>query len=721
MTMKRLLLLIVALCITLGAMAQGQNIIPKPRSYVNGDSGYTIKYSCKISCDDELLPAASYLAGKLGIGVAKEGDIYLGLDSRLAEEAYQLSVYNKGIIIIGGGYGGVFNGITTLLQLLPDAVYASNLVLPCSIPGCAIEDAPRYEHRGFMLDVCRTWMPKEDVCAYIDLLAYHKINSLRLHLTDDEAWRLEIKSHPELAMIGGWRGGDSPIHSRYGKWSEKWGGYYTQQDIRDIIAYAAQRNIEVVPEIDLPGHSLCLATIHPEVLCDYKPNTSVSLGQDLRSAICPSNEANFKLIEDILGEVALLFPSKYIHVGGDEVDLSQWQSCERCVAFMNRTGMHKADELRTYFMLRIAEILARNGKLMAVWNDAIDGNSLPETTMAYGWEGVAQCRKVAAAGYPTVVMPGNYFYFDMKQSSREPGHDWANIFDMEHVYSFSPSALGFSATEARNIVGLEASFFSEAYASRTPESPAYLHYQTFPRLLAFAEVAWVADDKRDVASFKRRVLRHYDRMDAMGLYYRLEPPVVEYENGMLTASVSDGSEIFYRQEGAQRVLRYMAPIATTSPARYRFISRRGVAMSPTSAVDEYFETIKPAFKLTSSIGASRKFPFSNAEKYINIARTQRSADVDDWVMFTFESPVVCRSMTLSTGNMQLPRFIFESGDVYVKYEGEGLVKVGELKGGAYTIENPSHPIVAVCIVCTKRGNGEKWVSIQPPVIYPVLK
>ena len=374
MTMKRLLLLIVALCITLGAMAQGQNIIPKPRSYVNGDSGYTIKYSCKISCDDELLPAASYLAGKLGIGVAKEGDIYLGLDSRLAEEAYQLSVYNKGIIIIGGGYGGVFNGITTLLQLLPDAVYASNLVLPCSIPGCAIEDAPRYEHRGFMLDVCRTWMPKEDVCAYIDLLAYHKINSLRLHLTDDEAWRIEIKSHPELAMIGGWRGGDSPIHSRYGKWNEKWGGYYTQQDIRDIIAYAAQRNIEVVPEIDLPGHSLCLATIHPEVLCDYKPNTSVSLGQDVRSAICPSNEANFKLIEDILGEVALLFPSKYIHVGGDEVDLSQWQSCERCVAFMNRTGMHKADELRTYFMLRVAEILARNGKLMAVWNDAIDGN-----------------------------------------------------------------------------------------------------------------------------------------------------------------------------------------------------------------------------------------------------------------------------------------------------------------------------------------------------------
>jgi hexosaminidase len=719
--MKRVLLLIVAICTTLGVVAQEHSIIPTPRSYVNGDSGYTINYNCKISCDEELLPAASYLADKLGIGVAKEGDIYLGVDRALAEEAYQLSIYNKGIIIIGGGYGGVFNGITTLLQLLPEEVYSSNLILPCTITGCAIEDAPRFAHRGFMLDVCRTWIPKEDICAYIDLLAYHKINSLRLHLTDDEAWRIEIKSHPELAMIGGWRGGDSPIHPRYGKWDEKWGGYYTQQDIRDIVAYAAQRNIEIIPEIDLPGHSLCLATIHPEILCDYEPNTSLSLGQDVRSAICPSNEANFKLIDDILAEVSLLFSSKYIHVGGDEVDMSQWKSCERCVAFMNRTGMHSTDELRTYFMGRIADILERNGKYMAVWNDAITGDLIPKTTMVYGWESIAKCRNAAAAGYPTIIMPGNYFYFDMKQSPREAGHDWANIFDMEHVYSFSPSAVGFTTTEMRNVVGLEASFFSEAYASRNPESPAYLHYQTFPRLLAFAEVAWTESDKRDIAKFKRRVADHYNRMDAMGIYYRLDAPEVVYEDGMLTASVNDGSEIFYRQEGSERVLRYLAPIATTTPERYRFISRRGVAISPVAAVDSHFETIKPSFKLTSSLSASRNFPFSNVEKYSNIARSTRAADRDDWVMFTFDKPVKCRSMRVATGNMQLPRFIFESGDVYVKYEGDNLIKVGELKNGAFTIENPDRPISAVCIVCTTKGNGDKWVSIQPPVIYPTIK
>ena len=719
--MKRVLLLIVALCTTLGAVAQEQNIIPKPRTYVQGDSGYTIRYDCKVSCDDELLPAASYLADKLGLSVAKEGDIYLCLDSRLAEEAYQLSIYNKGIIIIGGGYGGVVNGITTLLQLLPAEVYSASLVYPCSIPGCAIEDAPRFEHRGFMLDVCRTWMTKEDICAFIDILAYHKINSLRLHLTDDEAWRLEIKSHPELAKVGGWRGGDSPVQPRYGKWGEKWGGYYTQEDMRDIITYAAQRNIEIVPEIDLPGHSLCLATIHPEVLCDYEPNTTISQGQDVRSAICPSNESNYKLIEDIIGEVAMLFPSKYIHVGGDEVDMSLWQPCKSCVALMNRTGMRSTEELRTYFMLRVSEIVASNGKLMAVWNDAMDGKRLPNSTLMYGWEGVSECRKAAAAGYPTVVMPGDYFYFDMKQSQREPGHDWANIFDMEHVYSFAPSAVGFNAHELSNVVGLEASFFSEAYASRNPESPAYLHYQTFPRLVAFAEVAWVNSDKRDMAEFKSRVVNHYSRLDAMGIYYRLEAPVVEYSNGLLSAYVNDGSEIFYRQEGSQRVLRYLAPIATSSPARYRFISRRGVAMSPTAAVDDYFATIKPDFKLSSSMSASRKFPFTNVQNYSNIARTVKAADVNDWIMFTFDKGVECRSMTVATGNMQLPRFIFEAGEVYVSYEGEKLVKAGDLKGGAFTIENPSRPITAVCIVCTKKGNGDKWVSIQPPVIYPVLK
>lgn len=696
-------------------------LIPAPQSYTSSDKGYVITYKTKICCDEAVVPAANYLASKLGLSVANDGDIYLTIDERLGKEAYQLSVYSKGIIIVGGDYGGVFNGITTLLQLLPAEVYSSTLVYPCTVKGCAIEDAPRYEHRGFMLDVCRTWIDKQALMEYIDLLAYHKINSLRLHLTDDEAWRIEIKSHPELAKIGGFRGGDSPIWSRYGKWGDMWGGYYTQQDIRDIVTYAAQRNIEIIPEIDLPGHSQCLATIYPEMLCNYTPNKSASLGYDVRSVLCASKESNFELIEDVLEEVCQLFPSQYIHVGGDEVDFSQWEKCPDCSAFMRRNNMYTAEELQEYFMMRLSEILSDNGKCMAMWNDVVSGGNMPEDTRVYGWQSVESCRKSAAAGYETIVMPAEYFYFDMKQSEYEPGHDWAAIFDLSKVYSFSPSAAGFTQSEQHNIVGLEASFFSEAYASRNPESPAYLHYQTFPRLLAFAEVAWANTDVRNWKSFHERVVGYYDKLDAMGVYYRLEPPKVIYENGKLSAVVADGSSIFYRTDDSDRILRYVAPIATDRPAAYRFMSRRALALSPTAAVHEYFEVLTPRYTLKSSMGESEEFSYSRAENYESIARTKRAARIGDWVAFSFDEPVVCRSMKIATGNMQLPRFIIERGRVYVSYDGDKFSYVGDLKDGAYIIENPSQPIKAVRILSMSYGNGAEWVSIQPPTIYPIIE
>lgn len=718
--MKKLILSIMLLCATCSVMAQSLTLLPAPRSFASADKGFVITHKTKISCDKGAIPAGEYLAGKLGIGTDMEGDIHLAIDSRLGREEYQLSVYAEGITIVGGDYGGVFNGVTTLLQLLPAEVYSSNLVLPCTVKGCVVKDAPRYKHRGFMLDVCRTWISKRDLMAYIDLLAYHKINSLRLHLTDDEAWRIEIKSHPELANVGGYRGGDSPVWPRYGNWGKKWGGFYSHEDIKEIVAYAAQRNIEIIPEIDLPGHSHCLASVHPEVLCDSDHDTSAALGHDTRSVLCATNEANYRLIEDVLREVCMLFPSKYIHVGGDEVDMSEWKKCPNCSAFMRRTNMYTTAELREYFMLRLSEILEKQGKRMAVWGDAVDCDNMPMSTRVYGWESVKSCRELAAAGYPTIVMPGEYFYFDMKQSEHEAGHDWAAIFDAEKVYNFSPSAVGFTEDEQKNILGLEASFFSELYASHNPENPAYLHYMTFPRLLAFAEVAWIGTDSRNWSSFHKRMRRYYDKLDAMGVYYRLDAPKVEYAEGKLSASVDDGSKLFYRQEGSNRVLQYMAPIATESPARYRFISRRGRAISPTAAVDEYFKTITPSFNITSSMTDSWQFSFDKAENYGRIARTTRAADVDDWVMFTFDRAVECRKMKVATGNFQLPRYIFERGDVYVSYDGEEFEKVGELKNGAYVIENPPMAIKAVRIVCTSRGNGASWVSIQPPTIYPVI-
>lgn len=695
-------------------------IIPTPKSYVAHEDEFRLTSSHTITASStSLAPLASYLAQHLNVEVGTKGDIVLRIDAALKSEEYRLSVTKDRVEILGGDYGGVFNGVATLMQLLPADVY-DGLTLPATIACCEVEDAPCYAYRGFMLDVCRTWITKEAIMEYVDLLAYHKLNKLRLHLTDDEAWRLEIKSHPELAKVGGFRGGDSPIWPRYGKWTEKWGGYYTQADMREIIEYAKVRNIEVIPEIDLPGHSLAMASMHPEILCNYTPNLESSFGYDTRSAFCASNESNYTLLRDIIREVCQLFDTKYIHIGGDEVETSQWKRCPDCQALMTKLGYTDPKQLQAYFMRRISDILAEYGKKPAVWNETIDGGKLPANTLVFGWMGVKECKLSAAKGYKTIVMPGQYFYFDMKQSKREPGHDWAAIFDWSKTYGVTLTSLGFSAEEQKNVAGFEASFFSEAYASRTPERADYLHYQTFPRMLSLSEISWVSSDSRNEKAFYEKMTEHYARLDAMGVAYRLMPPKVTFENSVLSAKCDDGSTIYVQNVVTNVGEVYTKPIATTKPERYVFVSRRGNATSPEAAVDGYFRTLKPQFTITSSMPEHATMTFAKAQGYGRLARTSRTCDVDDWVQFTFAQPVDCRRMQVATGNFQLPRFIFEQGYAEVSYDGKTFVRLGNLENGIYIIENPSQPIKAVRLVCTSRGNGAKYVSIQPPTIYPKL-
>lgn len=719
--MKRIITLLIMVLAHVALSAHEPIIIPTPAKVDYYPGIYAIYPNSSIgTMDDELQPIIDYVCQEIGLSESyNNADINLFIDDSIDSDGYTLSVSVNGITIIGGDYGGVFNGIMTLMQLLPTEVYNGGLRGVANVPFCEISDTPRYKHRGFMLDVCRTWIDKEAVMDFIDLLAYHKINCLRLHLTDDEAWRLEIKSHPELAEIGGFRGGDSPIWPRYGKWNERWGGYYTQEDMREIIAYASLRNIEVVPEIDLPGHSLCMATIHPEILCDYTPNTSASFGYDTRSAFCASREENYKLLEDILGEVSELFPSEYIHIGGDEVEMSQWKRCPRCQALMRDNVMDNTSELQQYFMLRLTDILAKHGKKVAVWNEAIEGGRLADDTHVYGWEGIKECRE-AARNYQTVVILGQWFYFDMKQSEREPGHDWAAIFDWRKVYNFSVAAQGFTADEQANILGFEGSFFSEAYVSRNPENADYLHYQVFPRLVALSEIAWSNSDNRNEVQFYQKMIKHYDRLDAMGVAYRLMPPKIEYKDGLLSASTDDGSKIYYSYENQNIEEVYSIAINTTHPHAYTFVTRRGKACSPEVGVPAHFKTITPVFNITSSMSDRERFSFDKAEGYGRLARTTRAGDVGDWVMFTFDQPVECRRMKVATGNFQLPRFIFENGYVEISYDGVTFERVGDLNCGMYIIKHPVRPIKAVRITCTSRGNGAEWVSIQPPTIWPKL-
>ena len=697
---------------------------PAPKKTTPRAGHFTFGPGTTVAADSGLQPLARYAAEYLGCevrnGVAGNGAVVLTLDAADGgnPEAYRLDITPEYIRIGGSTYGGVFNGVQQLFRLLPPEVYARKGVAAGTQVACAeIEDEPRFAYRGMMLDVARTWIDEAKVKRYIDLFSYHNINKLHLHLSDDEGWRIEIKSHPELTEIGGFRGGDSPVRPVYGKWSEKYGGYFTQEEMRGLIRYAAERNIEIIPEIDLPGHSRNIASVHPEIRCNYLPDTVSTNGYDYRSAWCVAREANYALLEDILGELCELFPSEYIHVGGDEVEMTQWTRCPDCRALMARLGTDDPRRLQDLFMERTAAILAAHGKRPAVWNEAVRTGAFTKACRVHGWESVKACLDATAKGYRTVVMPGEYFYFDMRQTPREDGHDWAAIFDAKKVYGFDFS--GFTPEQMRRVEGLQGAFFSEAYVSHEPEKPDYLDYMLFPRVCALARIAWSGNGEGWDAYYKELKREHYDRMAAMGIRFRLFPPRLSYKEGAFTASADDGSEIFYLTDGSAEEHPYTGPVRTAQPHRYRFFTRYKTARSPYAADKSYWRTVTPAVAITTSMGESEKFPYSNAEGYRGLSRTRRACRQQDWILYTFEQPVKCREMYLQTGNRQLPKTIVTTGYAEISYDGTRFEPAGELLMGSIVL-HPDRPVKAVRIVSTCDDNGTPYVTIQPPQVKPLL-
>ena len=614
--MTKLRLTILALCLAAGAHAQPADA---PLTPTGGE--FTLGPSMTLVADEGLLPLAEYAAEYLKCPVERPADGVLSLlidpAPEAAAESYRLEITPDHITVRGADYGGVFNGLQALFRLLPPEIYArEGLQGPVTLPCGVREDAPKFAYRGMMLDVARTWIAPEALKRQIDLLAWHNINKLHIHLVDDEGWRIEIKSHPELAEVGGFRGGDSPIRPVYGKLDEKYGGYYTQDEMREIIRYAAVRNIEMIPEIDLPGHSRTIATLHPEIRCRFTPDTTLTAGYDDRSAWCVAREENYALLEDILGEICDLFPSEYVHVGGDEVDMSQWKRCPDCQALMAREGMDDPHRLEDRFMERMSAILRNHGKRTAVWNEAVRTGNLSRDTRVHGWENTRACLDATAKGYPTIVMPGEYFYFDMRQSPEEAGHNWAGIFDARKVYSFDLEGVGFSEEQRRHVAGLQGAFWSELYSAHEPERPDYLDYMLYPRVCALARLAWSGNGDGWERYYEELRTKHYPRMEAMGIRYRLFPPRLVCRDGVYTVTADDGSEIFYvRDDRPGEEFRYTGPVRTDRPHLFRFFTRRGTGRSPYVADRSYYRTITPRVKITSSMPESGRLPFANAESY----------------------------------------------------------------------------------------------------------
>ena len=728
--MKRLLLAMaiifaVACSAPKSEVAAEVAIIPQPLSLVQHDKSFTITPATTLVCDAaELAPIVAYTKEYLVLQSAESAPesnyIALSLDNSLAEEEYHLSVSTESVKIVAGGYGGAFNGVQTLFQLLPSEVYTKQMQLPATVQGCEVQDRPKFAYRGFMLDVARTFMEKENVLRYIDYIAYHKINKLHWHLVDNQGWRVEIKSHPDLAKVGGFRGGDSPLRAALGKWNEKYGGYYTQEEIKEIVAYAAVRNIEVIPEIDLPGHSEALLRIYPQMLCNYTHDKlDVNGNYDSRGVVCATKESNYRLLEEILAEVCALFPSEHFHIGGDEVNMSQWKKCPDCSAWLRKRGYTDGHKLEDMFVGRIQAILAKYGKVPSVWNEAAFGGGLSKKALVHGWKSAKVCKEVMMKGYRTIFMPQEFFYFDMRQSDHETGPVWGGAFDVRKTYSFDFAKQGFSPEEVALVEGFEAAYWSESFLSQGGDkSLDFIEYQTFPRLCALSEQAWGKNGGEWEEFHNRLYTRHYDRMADMGLNFRITPPTVKYEDGLLSVEKIDNSTIYYRDDSNGKVRKYKKAIRTDKPAKYLFWAEYRGAKSPEVAHKSHYKTIQPKVKLTSSIPDNPKRGYDRVAKYVNRMDTQRTCHAGDWLLFEFEEPVECRKIKFYAGYFASPSRLFPSGYLEISEDGTTFERVAELNEvGHVELINP-RPFKAARIVATSTYVGGSYIRIGSPEIYP---
>ncbi|WP_367042382.1 beta-N-acetylhexosaminidase [Streptomyces sp. Je 1-332] len=456
-----------------------------------------------------------------------DNGIVLGVDPALADEAYRIVVDGHAIRIDGGSAAGVFWGAQTFRQLLGPEAFRRAPVdreRQWTVPMVVIEDSPRFRWRGMMLDVARHFMPKDGVLRYLDLLAAHKLNVFHFHLTDDQGWRIEIKRYPKLTEAGSWR-----PRSKWGhRASELWhdtphGGFYTQDDIREIVAYAHERHIAVVPEIDIPGHSQAAIHAYPELGNTDVVDTS-SLGVwdtwGVNPNVLAPTENTLRFYEGVFEEVLELFPSTFIHVGGDECPKDQWKASPTAQARIKELGVGDENGLQSWFIRHFDTWLTERGRRLIGWDEILEGGLADGATVS-SWRGYGGGIAAAKAGHDVVMCPEQQVYLDHRQDAGpdEPA-PIGFVRTLEDVYRFEPLPPQLTAEEARHVLGTQANVWTEVM-----EYHARVDYQVFPRLAAFAEVAWSAlppSAERDFADFERRMTPHYARLDALGVDYR--PP-----------------------------------------------------------------------------------------------------------------------------------------------------------------------------------------------------
>ena len=534
------IVLLFAAATTITASQTAPCIIPIPQKIQQRDGVFELKPATQIFVEEikgaPAMTSANYLAERLRKAtgyslpvraVSKEnspgkGGILLTTTDAAASsspEGYRLTATNDAIVIRAPASAGLFYGVQSLLQLLPPEALATNRATNAgwTVPFVDIEDKPRFAWRGYLLDVGRHFFTKEETKRLFDLMALHKLNTFHWHLTDDQGWRIEIKKYPRLTEVGAWRknigfGLDPKAGTAYGP-DGRYGGYYTQADIRELVAYAASRHITIVPEIEMPGHASAALAAYPQFSCFGGPyNTD---GGDQPGVYCVGKEETFEFVQNVLAEVCELFPSKYIHIGGDEVSPDNWKKCPKCQVRELREGCKSEHELESYFIRRVEKFLNARSRTLVGWSEIREGG-LAQNATIMDWIGGAV--ESARQGHDVVMSPTEYCYLDYYQSTNNETAEPKAIggfLPLKQVYAFEPVPANLEPQFHSHIIGVQGNLWTEYIASLQ-----HAEYMTFPRLCGLAEVAWSSPDSRNYDDFMRRLKVHVRRFEQLGVNYR---------------------------------------------------------------------------------------------------------------------------------------------------------------------------------------------------------
>ena len=512
-------------------------IVPRPQSVVATAGSFVLTPRTTIwsnSSDSAVAKRfARSLAPAIGldlvvrVGSAASGDRIVfrrasARDTSLGKEGYRLEVRPGVVTITASAPAGAFYATQTLLQLLPADVFRDAPVAkrPWSIPAVTITDRPRFPWRGMHLDVSRHFMPKEFVKKYIDLLALHKMNTFHWHLTDDQGWRIEIKKYPRLTEVGAWRSqtlvGRPQRDTTLNVYDKKpHGGFYTQDDVREVVAYARDRFVRVVPEIEMPGHAQAAIAAYPS-LGNFGETLPVWTSWGVTPHILNPSDTTIAFVQDVLTEVMALFPSEFIHTGGDEAPKTQWKASPRAQARMRELGIATENELQSWFTKKLDAFLTSRGRRLIGWDEILEGGLAPNAVVM-SWRGTAGGLAAARAGHDVVMAPTSHTYFDYYQSQNQAAEPLAigGFVPIDSVYAYEPVPAELEPRFASHILGAQGQVWTEYI-----EGPKHVEYMAFPRASALAEVLWTPRARRDFADFSARLPMHLARLRALDVNYR---------------------------------------------------------------------------------------------------------------------------------------------------------------------------------------------------------